>query len=153
MTTRRRTLAREIAVKVLYQFEVQRNLEFPDSGNSATPKSDGFDVESFITEETDDPEVREFSRTLCEGALEALEDSDQLIAEVADNWDLSRLAALDRAILRLAVYELSDLEEVPPKVAINEAIELAKKYSTAQSGAFINGILDRLLSLRGDAQE
>ena len=66
---------------------------------------------------------------------------------------MSRLAALDRAILRLAVYELSDLEEVPPKVAINEAIELAKKYSTAQSGAFINGILDRLLSLRGDAQE
>ena len=138
---------------MLYQFEVQRNLEFPDSECAATPKADSFDVESFITEETGDPEVREFSRILCEGALEALEDSDRLIADVADNWDLSRLAALDRAILRLAVYELNDLEEVPPKVTINEAIELAKKYSTAQSGAFINGILDRLLSLREDAQE
>ena len=67
-----------------------------------------------------------------------------MISEVAENWRLDRMAAIDRNILRLGAYEMLFCPEVPPKVAINEALELAKRYSTAQSSRFVNGILDRL---------
>jgi len=63
---------------------------------------------------------------------------------VAKNWKLNRIAPVDRCILRLALFEMLEMDEVPPKVAINEAIDLAKKFSTEQSGAFVNGILDRI---------
>src|SRR5207302_7709840 len=71
---------------------------------------------------------------------------DALISEVAENWRLDRMAAIDRNILRLGAYEMLYCPEVPTKVAINEALELAKRYSTAQSSRFVNGILDRLQS-------
>ncbi len=106
------------------------------------------DIEGFITQESEDLEVREFARKLFYGAVESLKTTDQLISEVVDNWKIERIAAMDRAILRLAIFELNEMMEVPPKVVINEAIELAKKFSTAQSGAFVNGILNRLLILR-----
>jgi N utilization substance protein B len=77
--------------------------------------------------------------------------ADQLIREVAEHWRLERIAPMDRAILRLAIYELNELPEVPPKVVVNEAIELAKRYSTEHSGAFVNGLLDRLMVLREHA--
>jgi N utilization substance protein B len=63
---------------------------------------------------------------------------------VTKNWDLRRMATVDRNVLRMAVYELAHCDDVPPKVAINEAIELGKKFSTANSGGFVNGILDRI---------
>jgi N utilization substance protein B len=69
---------------------------------------------------------------------------DGLIVQYTEHWDLERMAVVDRNILRLAVYELLDHEKVPPKVAINEAIEIAKKFGTRESGRFINGILDRV---------
>ena len=64
--------------------------------------------------------------------------------EVTNNWKLDRIAAVDRAILRLGLYELLEMDEVPPKVVINESVELAKKFSTAKSGSFVNGVLDRI---------
>ncbi len=70
-----------------------------------------------------------------------------MIKEVAENWRLDRMAAIDRNILRLGAYEMLFRGEVPAKVAINEALELAKRYSTAQSSRFVNGILDRVLQL------
>jgi len=108
------------------------------------------------------PEVRQFiqrrllaDRKLCEftegliaGVKEHQARIDALISEAADNWRLDRMAAIDRNILRLGAYEIMFCPEVPARVAINEALELAKRYSTAQSSRFVNGILDRLLQLR-----
>ena len=71
-----------------------------------------------------------------------------MISQVAENWRLDRMAAIDRNILRLGAYEMLFCPEVPAKVAINEALELAKRYSTAQSSRFVNGILDRVLQLQ-----
>lgn len=67
---------------------------------------------------------------------------DQLIKEMLENWDLNRVAVIDKVILRMAIAEIFHFDDIPPQVSINEAIELAKKYSTARSGKFINGILD-----------
>ena len=67
-----------------------------------------------------------------------------MLSKVARNWDLRRMATIDRNVLRMAIFELLYCEDIPPKVSINEAIELGKKFSTANSGAFINGILDRV---------
>jgi transcription antitermination factor NusB len=91
-----------------------------------------------------DGDMRSFALRLFDGTLLHLPDIDSLVAKAAQNWQLKRMAAVDRAILRMAVYELLFAGEVPPKVVINEALELAKRYSTAASGAFVNGILDRI---------
>ena len=69
---------------------------------------------------------------------------DEHIVKYADNWDLPRIAAVDRNILRLAIYEMLYRDDIPPVVSINEAVDIAKKFSTSESGAFVNGILDRL---------
>ncbi|HZM00374.1 MAG TPA: transcription antitermination factor NusB, partial [Planctomycetota bacterium] len=84
------------------------------------------------------------AQELVAGTLAQRGEIDALIATAAENWELSRLATVDRNILRLAVHELCSRPDIPAKVSINEAIELGKRYSTAQSGAFINGILDRV---------
>jgi N utilization substance protein B len=77
---------------------------------------------------------------------------DALIASSLENWDMARLAAIDRTILRMAAYEIAHRKELPPGVVINEAIELAKKYSTEKSGSFVNGVLDRIRAkCQGDA--
>jgi N utilization substance protein B len=74
---------------------------------------------------------------------------DRLLREAAQNWDIERMAVIDRNAMRIGCYELLHVKDVPAKVAINEAIELGKRYSTEQSGAFINGILDRIRKERG----
>ena len=78
------------------------------------------------------------------GTVRQLDDSDRLLRDVTRNWDLDRMAVVDRNVLRMAIFELLHCPDIPPKVTINEAIELGKKFSTANSGAFINGILDRV---------
>jgi transcription antitermination protein NusB len=88
----------------------------------------------------DDPYVRE----VIGGLEEKLPEIDRIIAQRAEGWRLERLHSVDRNILRLAVYELCYREDIPPQVAINEAVELAKKYGGEHSPAFINGILDRI---------
>jgi len=97
-----------------------------------------------------------FARQLFNGALEKRAELDRLITEFAENWELDRMAAVDRNILRLAAYELVEMPETPINVIIDEAVEIAKKYSTADSGKFVNGILDKLKSARkqpGQASE
>lgn len=148
-------------MQALYQhdmWERSRDGSLPAAAPAAGAAGEAvFDAEAadrFIDSATNDPEVRDFARTLYHGAVEIREVADRLLGEVADRWKLERIAAIDRAILRLAIFELLELDEIPVKVAINEAIELAKKYSTAQSGGFVNGLLDRLSSLRdGDSRE
>jgi transcription antitermination factor NusB len=91
-----------------------------------------------------DKEMRSFATELFDNTIRHLPEIDSLIAKAAQNWQLKRMAAIDRALLRMAVNELLYHSEVPPKVVINEALELAKRYSTAASGSFVNGILDRI---------
>lgn len=85
--------------------------------------------------------TRAFANQLFEGAAKDVSALDELIVKHAENWRFDRLAAIDRAVLRLAIYELK-VKETPPKVVLNEAVELAKKFSSEDSGAFVNGILD-----------
>ena len=128
----RRTRGREIALQVLYQLE-QNSGQGPD------------DLQGFIRRRLAEPKLCAFATSLVQGVRDHQPRIDALISEVAENWRLDRMAAIDRNILRLGSYELLYCTAtVPAKVAINEALELAKRYSTAQSSRFDNGILDRL---------
>jgi transcription antitermination protein NusB len=91
---------------------------------------------------TDEAATRLFADPLIRGAIEHREESDLLIQKYCKNWDLPRIAAVDRNILRLAIFEMLHREDIPPVVSINEAVDIAKKFSTQDSGKFINGILD-----------
>ncbi len=130
---RKRTLARECVLKILYQKEIiGRNMEYV--------------VPNFwLTEdEPSEPEVREFSERLAFGIAKDLPNIDKKISEYATNWQLKRMAVIDRNILRIGVYELLFAPDIPPKVTINEAVELAKKYGDLDSSKFVNGILDKI---------
>jgi transcription antitermination factor NusB len=129
---RKRTRSRELALQVLYQFDAR--------GSDAVEQMDHF----LQSEEVDEAEVHEFTRKLVKGTIEARDSIDEMLSAAAENWKLHRMAIVDRNILRMAVYEMLHIEEIPAKVSINEAIELGKRYSTKQSGSFINGILDRI---------
>lgn len=128
---RKRTRARELALQALYQVEIQ--------GEEALENA-----LQFCMQRAEDQEVAQFAIQLVEGSNRAKTQIDEKIASVAEHWELPRMATIDRCILRLSVYELLYREDIPPKVSINEAIELAKKYSTANSGTFVNGILDKV---------
>jgi transcription antitermination factor NusB len=135
---KRREQGRQIALQALYQLDVRREEFSPET------------VE-FLRESTQEPEVYFFARRLTEGAWGWRAEADKLIREAAENWRLERMAVLDRNILRLAAYEISQCSDIPPRVAIDQAIELAKRFSAAESGAFVNGILDHILRLvKGD---
>jgi transcription antitermination factor NusB len=136
VATRRRTRSRELALHVLYMGDVKGAEAFDEA-------------EEHFASQARDPEIRAYARRLVEGVRANQGEIDDWIRRTAKNWDLSRMAALDRNLLRIGIYELLHEESVPPRVAINEAIELGKRYSTTQSGAFINGILDRVRVLAG----
>jgi transcription antitermination factor NusB len=137
---RNRTRAREISLQILYQLDL-REEELREH------------LDDLLLDEEEPEEVIEFSRGIVLGVLEARDESDRMITEVAEHWDIARMAAIDRNILRIAVYEMTSRPDIPRKVSINEAIELGKKYSTEQSGAFINGILDRIRRQIEDAPQ
>jgi transcription antitermination protein NusB len=128
----RRSRGREIALQVLYQTEQ----------NPGLPREE---VRRFVERRLrGDRKLCEFAEALIAGIQAHQHQIDRLISEVAENWRLDRMAAIDRNILRLGAYEMLFCPDVPTKVAINESLELAKRYSTAQSSRFVNGILDRL---------
>ncbi len=117
-------------------------------GGEATVRLES-EITEFLAIEPDettrnDPEVRSFARRLIVGTHQAQAEIDSMLVRIARNWDVRRMAVIDRNILRVAIYELLHCHDIPPKVSINEAIELGKRFSTANSGAFINGILDRV---------
>jgi N utilization substance protein B len=93
---------------------------------------------------TDEAAMRLFAEPLIRGAIEHRDKLDEQITKYAKNWDLHRIAAVDRNILRLAIYEMLYREDIPPIVSINEAVDIAKKFSTEDSGKFVNGILDKV---------
>ena len=131
MVVRKRTRARELALQFLFSID-QR-----EDGSSQ-------DVHPFLRMQTKDDEIYLFATGLVNGCLAHIEQIDALIQQAAENWDLARLACIDRNILRLATHEILHRTDIPPQVTLNEAIELAKRFSTRNSGGFVNGILDRL---------
>ncbi len=111
-----------------------------DITQEATPEA----LELFWENHKADTEVRDFATRLVTGTIENGKKIDEVIARYADNWEIHRMATVDRNILRLSTYELLFIEEIPPKVSINEAVDLAKKFGDVESGRFVNGILDRI---------
>jgi transcription antitermination factor NusB len=132
---KKRSRGRELALQMLYQMDLRRS----DLAE---------ELQTFLKHEEPDAETRQFALRLIEGVREHKVEIDKSIQAVAQNWDIARMAVIDRNVLRLATYELGWCADIPPKVAINEAIELGKRYSTQHSGAFVNGILDKIKSQR-----
>jgi transcription antitermination factor NusB len=129
-TSRARSRGRELALKYLYQADVR-----------------GADLEAFdaFAEHQDEGGGgAAFAKTLAAGVLDRKAEIDRLISGFAKNWSVKRMAIIDRNILRIGAFELLSDDPPPRSVVINEAIELAKRFSTADSGKFINGILDRV---------
>lgn len=127
-----RRLAREVALQTLYQIDIAR---------TESEEALEFTISEFKVK----PAVVSFVRELVSGTLENLSYLDDIIKKAAIDWNIERMAAVDRNILRLAMYELFYREDIPANVALNEAIELGKTFSTAESGKFINGILGKVV--------
>ncbi len=127
----RRRKAREVALQVLYEIDFLKIA--PEEAvrlyweNFEAPKN-----------------VQKFSSRLIEGTIEHQKEIDKLISSCSENWTIGRMSRVDRNILRLAVYELLHCEDIPPKVTLNEAIDLGKDFGSENSGSFINGIRDAL---------
>jgi N utilization substance protein B len=128
---RRRRKSREFALQVLYQLNITKQ--------EAITALTRFQEHFSPNEEAD-----EFLKRLVLGVLEHCQEFDRLIEQYSENWRLDRITMVDRNILRMALFELLYCEEIPPKVTINEAIDLGKRYGSEDSGSFINGILDRI---------
>jgi transcription antitermination factor NusB len=128
----KRSRARELTMQALYQLDVQ-----------------GDDIlghlEKFFFESDTDNFIRKLASDWTKGTWENLKQCDEFITNSTIKWEFARLSPVDRSILRLSVYQLKFCPDIPPKVIINEAIELAKKFSTDKSPAFVNGVLDAIL--------
>ena len=127
--------AREYAVQFLFQGDFD-----PDCHKSDIHGA----LDLFWEEKEAGEDVKQFAIALIQGAIGHQTQIDDLIRKYTENWELNRLAAVDRNVLRLAIYEMLYRPDVPPIVSINEAVDIAKKFSTAESGKFVNGILDRV---------
>jgi N utilization substance protein B len=127
----KRRKARESALQILYE------LEFDSFDADQT-------IDRFWREKKAPPEIREYSRWLVIGIQAHLEEIDEAIQSISTHWRVSRMALIDRNILRLAAFELLKADSLAPAIVINEAIEIAKKYSSPEAATFVNGILDAL---------
>lgn len=128
----KRRLVRERVLQVLYAFEMNQD--------SLSMLTNAILID--LTSEAD----REFANDLINKVVIHEKELDKKISERVDNWEMSRIALIDKLLLRIGICELLYFPEIPPKVSINEAIEIAKEFSTAGSGKFVNGILDAILS-------
>lgn len=148
--------ARERAVQFLFQFDLnkaedldQELSHFWDSQRDAAiaeekGKARWGEAVELPPPTSDEAAVRLFAEPLIRGTLEHRAEIDERIQKYAKNWELSRMAVVDRNILRLAVYEMLHRDDIPPVVSINEAVDIAKRFSTDESGRFVNGILDKI---------
>lgn len=133
----KRRQAREYALQILFQ------IDFTEK------KLGRKELDEFWTDKKENREIRAFAEELVKGTLEKLKDIDALIEKLAENWILGRMAAVDRNILRFAAFEILYRKDIPSAVTINEALEIAKKYSSSESAPFLNGVLDRLAKEAG----
>ncbi|MCA8917947.1 MAG: transcription antitermination factor NusB [Planctomycetes bacterium] len=131
-----RTLARELALKLLYVTDISK------------PEQVETQLREVLEIEHASRDVSELASEIVAKVGELRTELDEDIQKVAVNWQVSRMPVIDRAILRMGVYELLYMHDIPPKVTINEGVELAKKYSTEKSGAFVNGLLDKIFQTR-----
>jgi transcription antitermination protein NusB len=135
-----RRQSREIALQMLYQMEM-----------TGVPPQEAMQLYYQLTSDNDENEgrapesVRPFAEKLINGVYAYREQIDRMIVGASENWRLERMSIIDRNILRIAVFEMLYCLEIPPKVSINEAIDLGKTFGSPDSGAFINGVLDHLL--------
>ena len=129
MGTRRQ--ARELAMQALFYIDMQDNVSLQM-------------LESFCDNFSPPKKVRPFFLKLVNGVLEVRGEIDTLIERYSKNWKIHRMGSVDRNVMRIAVYELLYCEDIPPKVSINEAVDVGKKFGTEESGAFINGIMDSI---------
>ncbi len=135
----RRTRARELAMQLIYQLDIQG--------------SEGLGpLDKFFTEADADDSVRKLASEWTKGTWGNLQQCDQLIVASILKWQFGRLSPVDKSILRLAVYQLKFCPDIPPKVVINEAIELAKKFSGEKAPSFVNGVLDAVLKKLASSQ-
>lgn len=135
----KRRTARELALKILFQIDVGR---LPLDEVIATSKA--------LWQSP--PEVWSFAEALARGVIQKRAQLDDIIMHYAAGWTLERMANVDRNLLRMALYELLEMDDIPYSVSINEAVELAKIYSTSESGKFVNGILGNFARARGFAK-
>ena len=140
MGTKSRRAAREIALNVLYQVDIAKVP--PDEALQTALENAGLEEIAF-----------EFVQELVQGVLANLSAIDGRLKELSIGWDPQRQPAVDRNILRMAIFEILYLDYIPPSVSINEAVELAKRYSTDESGRFINGVLGTLVRQSTDTSE
>ena len=128
---RTRTLSREAALQYLYEVDI-------------VGLDQAEDLDEFVARQLGRAEARAYAAGLARGVLARREEIDGLLKGASDNWALERMAVVDRNVLRLGVYELLYTGDIPPGVAINEAINLARRFSSEDACAFVNGILDRI---------
>lgn len=129
---RKRTKAREHALKILYAIDI--------TGDEPKKCIDAY----WKDNDEKDTEIKTFANSLILGVSSKGKEIDKVISESATNWQMGRMAVIDRNILRFASYELLFADEIPPKVTINEAIDIAKRYGDSESGKFVNGVLDKI---------
>jgi N utilization substance protein B len=140
-STDRRTRARELVMQAICQMDVQGAAVMDTLG-------------VFFSENTDDDATRQLAEKWSKGVWDSIAECDKLITVAAAKWELSRLNQVDRSILRLGAYQLKYCPDIPAKVVINEAIELAKKYSAESSPAFVNGVMDAIYKkLKTDSED
>ena len=127
----KRTQSREIALQVLYQIDMSEGMT-----------EETFDL--FWEHFTPPDDLKEFSQKIVNGVCQHEEEIDVIIEHYSEHWRLKRMTIVDRNILRLAIFELMYCDDIPPKVVLNEAVELGKKFGSDKSGSFVNGILDKV---------
>jgi transcription antitermination factor NusB len=131
---RKRSKARESALQILYQIDVT-----------------GDPVDAVLNQywytRNRNPEVVDFANEIVKGTIEHLSEIDAIISQHSESWEISKMPIIDRNILRFAIYEILYMDDIPPKVTIDEAIDLANNYGTPNSGKYINGILDKIMTL------
>jgi N utilization substance protein B len=135
----KRRKAREYALQMLFQLDFK------------IEKSENRDLEVFWSDKKENTEVKKFTEELVRGTVNKLNNIDSVIGKAAENWVVQRMSAVDRNILRFAAYEILYMKDIPSAVTINEAIEIAKKFSSGESAPFINGVLDRIAKEVGKA--
>ena len=136
----KRRRARELTLQFLYQYDTLKESSQEEINVQETINELFWQAKEISHQD----EVREFADSLIRGTCENMGGIDEVIDRYSEHWKLSRMSKIDRNILRMAVYELAYLRGIPPAVTINEAVELAKRYGTEESGAFVNGVLDRI---------
>ena len=131
---RKRSKARESALQILYQIDVT-----------------GGPVDAVLNQywytRNRNPEVVDFANEIVKGTTEHLSEIDAIISQHSENWEIGKMPIIDRNILRFAIYEILYMDDIPPKVTIDEAVDLANNFGTPNSGKFINGILDKIMTL------